>query len=590
MGHGTIRPRFDSCGRVSATMKKYFPDFFSRYQGPISYAIAMILGLAAFQYLFDLRIFLQYFWGLDGPGDLSQHTTGFYAFIHSPWGFPILWTSLLRSPQGLNVYFTDSVPIFAILIKLLAPVLPSGFEPFKIWLVLVYMLQPVSAVALMRAMGQRSIAGAVIASLFSLLLKWFLFRFNHFALDAQFVVILALALYAEQCGIARGGSGSRSTAARWMILLFAAFLIHTYLLAMVFGIFIAAVFDGRYGFPSFKMRWLYRLNLLLLPVLLLSCAFAAFIGLDVLRGVPPAQGFGYFSMNLAGPFTGGNLIQFPASLTQVTGQLYEDQSYLGLGVMGVLGTALFVDARHLLKRFRRCPALGIVLLGSLIFALSSDVFWGAQRIYHYPSWLYDLISASPLIQFRASARFFWPLGYALLFWGLAVLLRKRWGIPLLVCLLIVQWIDLPRPFTPRPAGYADIFNPDLPAWDRLLKGKRALYLYPTYYCGGDVDGVGLPAVLMAATNGAASNTASVSRIADNCAEMAAQGLADMTPGTVHIFTRPAEYSQLLREHPDWCAQRVEMAVCVPDPGSQDRDFLKNLNELALPLASTLFFP
>jgi hypothetical protein len=360
--------------------------------------------------------------------------------------------------------------------------------------------------------------------------------------------------------------------------------------AMVFGIFAASVLDGKYDLPTHLSRWLHRFNLFLWPVLALACAYFLLIGRIETGDVPRAEGFGYFSLNLTGVINGGNLIHLPQTLNLNPGQLYEDQSYLGLGVIGIILSALWLDRKNLVKRVLRSPALMLVLLGLYVFALSSDVYLGATRVYHYPDWLAEPLFASPLSQFRASARFFWPVGYALLFWGLAVILRRRWAVPVLAALLILQWVDLPRPFTPRPAGYTQAFNPDAPAWDRLFQDKRALYLYPTYYCGGDADFIGLPIVHLAAKDGLISNTTSVSRLTENCPNKVTQGLADWAPGTVHVFTRPDEYSTLFLANPDWCAERIEMAVCVPYANTEDRAFLAALDTLTVPAISHIFDP
>ncbi len=565
-------------------------NFLVRFEVQISYILALVLGLAVFHLVFNAPVFLQLFWGLDGPNDFSQHLTGFYAFRSSPWAFPLLWTGQIGSPAGLNIYFTDSIPLFALPFKLLAPLFSPDFHYFKLWVLLSYLLQPASAVYLVRKLGQRGIPAAFFAAAFSLLVKWFLFRFNHEALDAQFVLIFALALYVEQVRCAGRGLRAGFPAGRWLLLILTAFLIHSYLTAMVLGIYVAAILDGRFALPTLKLRWLYRLNLLALPAVALVCAYAALIGLNTLQGLPPVDGYSYYSMNLTGPFYGGNLLHLPASLGPSSGQVYEDQSYLGLGLMGVIAAASWVERKDLLKRLWRCRALAVVLLGFLLFSISTDVYFGLERIYRYPTWLTDLILASPLSQFRASARFFWPVGYCLLFWGLAVILRQRWAVPVLAGLLVIQAVDVPKPFWPRPANYAQAFNPDFAAWDDLFQGKRSLYLYPTYACGGDADSIGLPAVLVAAKDGVTSNTASIARFTDDCAEKVALGLADFSSGTVHLFTRPAEYQAVLQEHPGWCAARPEMAVCIPYPDAKDRSFLAALDALALPKAPRFYSP
>ncbi len=353
-----------------------------RFEAQISYVTALIIGLAVFHIIFNAPVFLQLFWGLDGPNDLTWHLTGFYAFRSSPWAFPLLWTGQIGSPEGLNIFFTDSIPLFALLFKLLAPLFSPDFHYFKLWLLLTYLLQPVSAVYLIRKLGHRSIPAAFFAAAFSLLVKWFLFRFNHAALSAQFVLILALAFYVEQQRSAERGVNASFPTVRWLFLILGSFLIHTYLTAMVLGIYFATILDGRFRPLSFKMRWVFRFNLLVLPVVMLAVAYGVLVGLDT-QSLVPVEGFSYFSMNLMGPVYGGNLLSLPASLGPSTGQVFEDQSYLGLGLIGIIASAVWIDWKNLVKRLWRFRTLILVMFERS--KLPPETTW--LRLLTLPAWL-----------------------------------------------------------------------------------------------------------------------------------------------------------------------------------------------------------
>ena len=53
--------------------------------------------------------------------DVTQHYTGWVAFLHSKWQFPILLTDKLTYPENISIFWTDSNPLFSIIFKILAP-------------------------------------------------------------------------------------------------------------------------------------------------------------------------------------------------------------------------------------------------------------------------------------------------------------------------------------------------------------------------------------------------------------------------------------------------------------------------------------
>lgn len=568
-------------------MKKWFNAPGTR-ETVVSYTIALLLGAVVFHILYDIPLFLNLFWGADIPNDLTQHITGFYALRNSPWGFPLLYTRLLGHPEGISVFFTDSIPLLAVPFKLISPLLPADFHYFKLWIFAAFLLQPVAAVTLIRSLGHHQPASAFFAAAFSLLVKWLIFRIPHPALTGQFLILFALALYIQQTRWVDPDRFPRRIAVKWIALILVTFLVHSYLFAMVFGIFAASVLDFRLR-DSYKLPALLRKgNLLLLPCLMFPILYGLFISTTTFTDLQPADGYSYFSLNLTGPIYGGNLIHFPTELGPKQGQFFEDQSYLGLGVIGLLVTGLALGIKNLLPAIKKHPFLILALIGFYLFAVTTDVYLGTQRIYRYPEFITRLILNSPLSQFRASARFFWPVGYALIFFSLATVLKKRWIWPLLAALLVLQWVDLPKPYTPRPAGYADAYNPDLPYWDGLLAGKRALYLYPTFFCGGETSPVHVPVLMMAVKNGVTSNTVSTTRYTEDCDQKVSDGLADISAGTVHIFAAPGNedtQNALSSMQPDWCSSHNEITLCIPYPSESDREQMQQLGGLQMRTSS-----
>ncbi|MBQ1547653.1 MAG: hypothetical protein IIZ61_04600, partial [Lachnospiraceae bacterium] len=68
--------------------------------------------------------------------DTEQHYFGWVAYRNSDWHFPLGLHDGLTYPDLTSVIFTDSIPLFAILGKLLSPLLPETFQYFGIYALL----------------------------------------------------------------------------------------------------------------------------------------------------------------------------------------------------------------------------------------------------------------------------------------------------------------------------------------------------------------------------------------------------------------------------------------------------------------------
>lgn len=64
--------------------------------------------------------------------------------------FPLGCTDYLSYPNKMSVVFTDSIPCFAVLFKILSPVLPDEFQYFGLWGMLCFVLQGILSVRIVR--------------------------------------------------------------------------------------------------------------------------------------------------------------------------------------------------------------------------------------------------------------------------------------------------------------------------------------------------------------------------------------------------------------------------------------------------------
>lgn len=412
--------------------------------------LAGLFGLAHAAILLRLGLGLagDAFWQRP-PGDLAMATIGAEALLRDGWHFPLSATALLSSGAPLPIVYTDSMPWLVVLLKALG-LSADRVAPMGLCILLGFVLQPVAALALLRAAGIRRwevlLAGIAFASL---LPAWILrLHMHHLALASHWALLLALALAVQ--AVRRGVSWA--AIAGFAALGFLVIGLHAYLWAMVAGIALGGLLADAARRPT--LGAILRGGLGFGAFLACSVLAAWLLGYRTENGVP--TGFGYFSMNLLSPFVPqlsglfGTLPAGPVAsgILDATGGQYEGFNYLGLGTLLLLAAA----ALHLARRrmpappglWRAALPLGLVLLGCLLFALSNRIVLGslALPVIPLPRGLEKLVS-----QLRASGRFFWPLAYLLPVLALAVLARARHRLvvgALLAGLVLLQAADLAR--------------------------------------------------------------------------------------------------------------------------------------------------
>lgn len=209
-----------------------------------------LLGALFFLILYGVRVLdpTCVDWILNNPSpDPAQHYLGWVFYRRSGWHLPYLGANYSAIyPYRTSILYTDSIPLLAVLGKLLGGVLPARFQYLGLWGLFCYAMQGGLAQALIARVGGvrpgntaknwASVLGAGVLVLFPALN---IRMFAHTALAANWLVLLALWLWlcAEQ-------SENRPTAAKlclwWGILGLLCAGIHLYYLPMVGMVLVAA--------------------------------------------------------------------------------------------------------------------------------------------------------------------------------------------------------------------------------------------------------------------------------------------------------------------------------------------------------------
>nr|WP_248291523.1 DUF6311 domain-containing protein [Neoroseomonas marina] len=529
-----------------------------RLSTTLSYAFALLLGAALAAWILPPEMLVPRAGaGFAPQGDAAQHAIAQRYFIGDAWRWPPLLAANILPPDGLNIAFSDGIPLLALPIKALRTVLPDGFHGIGLWYAIAWALQPVAAVWCLRGTGERRLLPAVAIALAASAMPAFINRYGHAALTGHFTLLVALGLYLR---LVRA-----SSVAMWamsVVTAVATLLIHPYLAAMVLAL-LGAV-------PATLLlrgdrRWIGA------AAALAACA-GAVGGTMAAFGYLGAQGdggFGDFALNLLSPvwpYRSWLLGAFAAQEIDATGHGgWEGYNWLGLGLAaGIVAVAVLVP-RQVLGVLRRHAGLALVLAGLTAIAVSFRVGLGDAVVL-------DLGKPPGFLeQFRASGRFFWPVGLAMLVGTVALLARiPRIGVPLVLALGIVQFADA-QPNRQAMRDWAQVREPwtvDAPALRRLLAEAGSVSVFPTWPCVPKPDTFGdharqLQVLSLAAERPVPANTMYVARWRGErprCDDAAALA-RPVAPGEVRIILPGARQAAMAAMPPANCTEVGDLLAC-----------------------------
>ena len=440
-----------------------------------------LLGALVFLILYGVRVLdpTCVDWILNNPSpDPAQHYLGWVFYRRSGWHLPYLGANYSAIyPYRTSILYTDSIPLLAVLGKLLGGVLPARFQYLGLWGLFCYAMQGGLAQALIARVGGvrpgntaknwASVLGAGVLVLFPALN---IRMFAHTALAANWLVLLALWLWlcAEQ-------SENRPTAAKlclwWGILGLLCAGIHLYYLPMVGMVLVAACVQ----------RALEKRGPAAVVLPVASFCGAALAELFVL---------GAFAANFAG-YSNGYLSGADLANLFVPGlgASWEQEIYAGLGttIAVVLALAgLLVQHKQAGAFFRRHKNVVIAALVLLVLdaiaATGNTVTFAGRTLFTVPipQALMDFWA-----MFSSCARLAWLAGMLLAVAACGLVLRFWQGAAAAVLLALcaaAQGFGQRAELAKRFAAYHDAAYYESttqltdPAWEQLAASGRFTHL------------------------------------------------------------------------------------------------------------------
>lgn len=434
---------------------------------------ALLVGAMSFYQVVGLRVldFSNILW-LTTSSDTFTQYLGWEFFRKDNWHWPLGANPRYGLEFSSSVIFSDSIPLVSIPLKLFAQQLPEVFQFAGYWLLVCFILQAYYTIKLVNLTTSNRMISWSAAVLFTFS-PAFLYRLHSFSLFAHWLVLMALYIYLSN------GKDDLKRSAKWIALLTASVLVHTYFLGMLSVIWIADMAQRNSEFDrDFKSRWPeVAVTVATIAVALWAAGFFP-LTTSYLSG-----GYGFHRFNLTslfnpqGGITADNDIwsHLLPPLPQGPGD-YEGFSFLGLGGIAVLLCALpaFWMSRRNILNGKMAPLLAACAV-LFLFALSNKIGIGART---FEIWIPEILIQA-FSTMRASGRFFWPIYYLILLYALNLIVKnysKKLASALVLTFAIVQVYDT------RPGWLAlqDNFNLAGTEWKNTLNRDDIIQMAKKY--------------------------------------------------------------------------------------------------------------
>jgi hypothetical protein len=550
---------------------------------------SLIFSTSYCLYLFDINFLdgTSDFWmnsrGIRGiiSADISTALSGYFFFVHDAWQLPLFHVSKLGIPEGTNIIFTDSIPLLALIGRIIYRLTGETVNVFGAWTAACYILTAVALTRLVTIIGERTIVATAAAALIGVSIPPLLWRWGNPALMAHFEIVLSFVFY-FQCKERCTPLSCIGTA---ILLTAMALTTNPYIFLMVEGIVaatIAQVLIDRV--LSLRAGGFVVVGLGAFTVLMMVLC-----GHLEARGVSEI-GFGFYSMNALSPIfpqLSGVFSGLSSFILDGSGGQYEGFNYLGAGILLLVaaslvppghssGPAIIWWYKGLRASCAHHPCLFAVLAGFAILSLSNSVFVGPWLILQIPvpSRVLELLGI-----FRSSGRLFWPVVYCVAAVALVrVMARYRRSAPaLLLSAAMLQWVDAAPLKTAVAASAATPVPPviEASAWRQAISRHSVLWILPPFACLGRPDEWGssqqieIQLQLLAAIEDVAVNSVYAGRKQTDCAPEPRPITGPVVkPGELYIYLPESGSLEMAGEIPAkgdlHCRSSHRLAICSQD--------------------------
>ena len=390
----------------------------------VFFSILLAIYLLGFEYINPINVnWLAY-------GDLPTYQIGWKFFRFDEWRFPLLSNPNYGIYLNSNLIFSDSIPLFAIIFKIISFLLPENFQYFSIWIITCIYLQLLFSYLIIFKITN-DYRYSILSSIFFGLATIFIHRVGiNLSLFGQWIILMYF--YSEFI------SEKKKLFFKNLTIILSA-TIHFYFTMMIIIIFfVEKIYDLIFKKISIKL-FFSEIIIIILPILFLMYTLGYFsIGLSDGLG----WGYGHYNLNLnsfinpLGRTTQDiNWSNFLPTQKFQNGEI-EGFSYLGLS--GLIFLILFsrfflIKNSKIIFEKKKVLLISIILI---VIAISNNLNFGNINLFEIELNKY-IYAMSSLV--RASGRFIWPIFYLIFIIGLISIFRlfPQKKIIILISLLIL---------------------------------------------------------------------------------------------------------------------------------------------------------
>lgn len=447
-------------------------------------------------------------WVMAKGSDWTPDYLAWKYFRYQPWSFPLGTMEGYSSPQKVSIGLTGAIPLIAVPMKLVAPILPEDFQYYGFWLFLCSFLQGVFAFYLLRRLGLKDKSYTLIGALIFMFSYSMMDRLGHLNLCAHWTILAGLLVYF-------GKYSYKKTILYHSLLVFATIWIHPYL--VLFSVALT-------GITFLEHWWSRKIDFTKFIIAGATTGIAAIfswwvLGNFILDGNDAkAGGFGEFSTNLNTFWNPKINTPFLSHQADYFNGQYEGIAYLGIGILILLIATIGL---LLLGKISFKLSKGNILIASLagiffLFSLSQLITYGDQLIFEMP---YSKYLIGKFATLRASGRYVWLLQYLLILVPIVGLYRTKFNIKiktgLLAVVLLLNLVDFQFYFKRNPIfqnKIEPIPNFHQAAFEKIIEAGSEVIMYPphvrTYLTAYDET----PFISIAAAQAKPINTGHLARV------------------------------------------------------------------------------
>lgn len=397
--------------------------------------------------------YLIYFIGIDNisfksiewlynGADANLHQSGWYFFKNDIWRFPLGSNPNYGEGFGSSIIYTDSIPFFALIFKLLKFLISGNFQYFSLWYFITLYLQLFVSFKILKKYT-KSDAYSFIGSLFFIISPFFIYRFGfHASVSAHWILLTSLYL-----GFTYQPNQSKLP---WLaLIIFSSLVNYSFTAMLLLFYFLLRIFNYFYEKNILKILKDFAIIITTLLLTLYILGYFEVRMVDTL-GV----GFGVYKFNLLSiidskeSITGFNSSWIIPDIKLSRGEEVEGFNYIGFGsiIMFIIIFVLSFSKAYRKKIFysqnnRNVKIITLILIFFTLWALSNKISFGSYTLIDIPlnKYLLALLSIA-----KNSGRMFWIVNYFILISFLLIIYKifdKKKSLILILLIFIIQLID-----------------------------------------------------------------------------------------------------------------------------------------------------